>query len=210
MQDPILPFFSFIKFTGPTWIRNALLPNGLTIRSWLKLTVMNLKFSGLKQEESTRTLEKYVSASIRTRPSPFTGRTKWMNTKVWMNYFKHQFHIGKTLPLNDFSSLGRELFERAPHIFAIADSAYRTMRRAGKDTCIMISGESGAGIPSLSLDLSKCQAALLNLAPIFREDGSFENYNEIHCRCHQSKRTSRGRACEECLNPVKLRAWSVW
>jgi myosin heavy subunit len=31
-------------------------------------------------------------------------------------------------------------------IIFIADAAYKTMRRAGKDTCIMISGESGAGV----------------------------------------------------------------
>ena len=35
---------------------------------------------------------------------------------------------------------GREVYERPPHIFAVADSAYHDMARLGKDSCIVITG----------------------------------------------------------------------
>jgi myosin-1 len=32
----------------------------------------------------------------------------------------------------------RELFENPPHIYAIADAAYRDLRQQNKDTCIVV------------------------------------------------------------------------
>lgn len=36
---------------------------------------------------------------------------------------------------------GREMYERPPHVYALTDSAYKTMKRTGKSTCIVISGK---------------------------------------------------------------------
>ncbi|KAM8835472.1 unconventional myosin-Ic-like isoform 1-T2 [Synchiropus picturatus] len=40
---------------------------------------------------------------------------------------------------------GVSFYEISPHIYAVADNAYRAMRTERKDQCILISGESGAG-----------------------------------------------------------------
>jgi myosin-1 len=40
---------------------------------------------------------------------------------------------------------GKSLFELPPHLYAVANQAYYTMREETSDHCILVSGESGAG-----------------------------------------------------------------
>ncbi|CAG9786505.1 unnamed protein product [Diatraea saccharalis] len=62
---------------------------------------------------------------------------------------------------------GREMFEVQPHVYAVADACQRVLRQQGRDTCVLISGESGAGKTEASKFIMKYIAA--NTTQVQRE-----------------------------------------
>ncbi|CAH1801319.1 unnamed protein product [Owenia fusiformis] len=101
----------------------------------------------------------------RTGVPDFVLLEDYKSTSAFVENLKKRFtsnliytYIGEVLiSVNPYKQLGIytskylalyrnvNFYELPPHVFAIADQAYRSMRTEGRDQCVLISGESGAG-----------------------------------------------------------------
>ncbi|XP_061180865.1 unconventional myosin-Ib-like [Saccostrea echinata] len=87
----------------------------------------------------------------------------------------------KTIPLYTPSIIeeyrSRNIYELPPHIYAITDEAYRSMRDRHLDQCIIISGESGAG---------KTEASKVIMQYVAEVSGKGENIDTVKEQLLQS------------------------
>ncbi|KAK3004284.1 hypothetical protein RJ639_019667 [Escallonia herrerae] len=65
------------------------------------------------------------------------------NILIAINPFQRLPHLYDTHMMGQYK--GAAFGELSPHVFAVADVAYRAMRNEGKSNSILVSGESGAG-----------------------------------------------------------------
>merc|ERR1712226_1235649 len=116
---------------------------------------MNNFVSNLKKRHEARQIYTYIG-DVCVSVNPYTELSIYDQATV--NQYK-----------------GREIFERAPHLFAIADAAYKSMRRNGKDTCIVISGESGSGKTEASKHIMRYIAKITNVS----QQGEIERVKDV-------------------------------
>nr|WEL12768.1 myosin class I D [Halisarca dujardinii] len=144
-------------------------------------------------------LDEIVGCGDMVLLDPITMDTVVKNLK--QRYLAKEFYtyIGKVVvSVNPYQRLGiyspeyietyrsRTMFELPPHIYAIADDAYRSMRDRRTDQCIIISGESGAGkteasklvmqyvagVTSNSADVNRVKEQLLQSNPVLEAFGN--------------------------------------
>ncbi|MFS7930647.1 putative myosin ATPase [Helianthus anomalus] len=75
--------------------------------------------------------------------TPILWQTYTGNILIAINPFQRLTHLYETHMMEQYK--GAPLGELSPHVFAIADVAFRAMINEGKSNSILVSGESGAG-----------------------------------------------------------------
>ncbi|XP_041938397.1 unconventional myosin-Ib isoform X6 [Alosa alosa] len=93
---------------------------------------------------------------------------------ISMNPYKH-LSIYTADKVEEYRN--RNFYELSPHIYALADMAYRSLRDQDKDQCILITGESGAG---------KTEASKLVMSYVAAVCGKGQEVNKVKEQLLQS------------------------
>ncbi|KAM6464117.1 unconventional myosin-Ib isoform 3-T4 [Liasis olivaceus] len=111
-----------------------------------------------KMEVKTSLLDNMIGVGDMVLLEPLTEETFISNLKQRFDHNEIYTYIGSVvISINPYRLLpiysaekveeyrNRNFYELRPHIFALSDEAYRSLRDQDKDQCILITGESGAG-----------------------------------------------------------------
>uniref|UniRef100_A0A8C5U7E6 Unconventional myosin-Ib n=1 Tax=Malurus cyaneus samueli TaxID=2593467 RepID=A0A8C5U7E6_9PASS len=123
------------------------------------------------------------------------------NLKKRFDHNEVYTYIGSVvISINPYSSLpiytpekveeyrNRNFYELSPHIFALSDEAYRSLRDQDKDQCILITGESGAG---------KTEASKLVMSYVAAVCGKGAEVNQVKEQLLQSNPVLEGKNLTE-------------
>ncbi|XP_061464174.1 unconventional myosin-Ib isoform X3 [Rhineura floridana] len=111
-----------------------------------------------KMEVKTSLLDNMIGVGDMVLLEPLTEESFISNLKQRFDHSEIYTYIGSVvISINPYRLLpiyspekveeyrNRNFYELRPHIFALSDEAYRSLRDQDKDQCILITGESGAG-----------------------------------------------------------------
>ncbi|XP_025903347.1 unconventional myosin-Ib isoform X6 [Nothoprocta perdicaria] len=111
-----------------------------------------------KMEAKTSLLDNMIGVGDMVLLEPLDEDSFINNLKKRFDHNEVYTYIGSVvISINPYRSLpiyspekveeyrNRNFYELSPHIFALSDEAYRSLRDQDKDQCILITGESGAG-----------------------------------------------------------------
>uniref|UniRef100_A0A8C8S4P5 Myosin IB n=1 Tax=Pelusios castaneus TaxID=367368 RepID=A0A8C8S4P5_9SAUR len=109
-------------------------------------------------EVKTSLLDNMIGVGDMVLLEPLSEESFINNLKKRFDHSEIYTYIGSVVvSINPYRSLpiyspekveeyrNRNFYELSPHIFALSDEAYRSLRDQDKDQCILITGESGAG-----------------------------------------------------------------
>ncbi|XP_036964770.1 unconventional myosin-Ib isoform X4 [Acanthopagrus latus] len=141
-------------------------------------------------EVKTSLLDNMIGVGDMVLLEPLSEESFIANLKNRFDHNEIYTYIGSVvISMNPYRSLpiftpekveeyrNRNFYELSPHIYALADEAYRSLRDQDKDQCILITGESGAG---------KTEASKLVMSYVAAVCGKGQEVNKVKEQLLQS------------------------
>uniref|UniRef100_A0AAQ5XH30 Unconventional myosin-Ib n=1 Tax=Amphiprion ocellaris TaxID=80972 RepID=A0AAQ5XH30_AMPOC len=149
-----------------------------------------------KMEVKTSLLDNMIGVGDMVLLEPLSEDSFLDNLRKRFDHNEIYTYIGSVvISMNPYRSLpiytpdkveeyrNRNFYELSPHIYALADEAYRSLRDQDKDQCILITGESGAG---------KTEASKLVMSYVAAVCGKGQEVNKVKEQLLQSNPVLEG------------------